>query len=164
MKGPAGFDIRNRHARIYGTGENRLLWTSVSDMVLAAANMIRNPGPILNRPIFVCGVKDLTQNGILSAVEAELGEKFKVDHVDIKKLNEQALVALEKDEVGKAMKGLTLSAQFNKDDSSARFEDLVENDLVGIQAVSVEEAVKDAIRKWGKDVEVVESLFNVQID
>lgn len=104
--------------------------------------MLRAPDAIANRPVFVCGVRDLTQNAILEALEAELGEKFSVEHADIKKMKAEALELLEKGEIKQAMRGLTLSGQFNEEGSAANFWHLVENELVGVEPVSVREAVR----------------------
>ena len=107
--------------------------------------MLRNPDPILNRPIFISGVKDLTQNAILAALEAETGDKFEVEHVDVKPMKAEALKALEKGEYGQAMRGLHINSNFNEQDSRANFWDKVENDLVGVKAVTVREAVKEEL-------------------
>ena len=145
-KGPAGFDIDGRKATIYGTGNNLACWTPLPVIATAIANMLRKPDPILNHPVFVCGVRGLTQNAMLAALEAETGAKFEVDRVDIQKIRQDALDALERGEPGKAMRGLTLNAQFNEKDSAANFWDMVENPLVGVEAVDVREAVREYLK------------------
>jgi hypothetical protein len=162
MKGPAGFDIANRRARIYGTGDNILCWTPLPTMGLAVANMLRNPEPFMNRSIFICPFSDLTQNKLLSNLEKAIGEKFGVDNIDVKKINEHARIALERGEAAKAMKGLAVSNQFYEDDCGNDFRHLVENDLVGVEMMSVEDAVRDALGQYGKDCKAVESLFKVE--
>lgn len=162
MKGPAGFDIANKRARIYGTGQNTLCWTPLPTIARAAANMIRNPDPIRNRPIYICTVPGLSQNVILAALESVLETKFAVEQVDVKKINDNARIALDRGEVMKAMKGLTVSNQFYEGDSGNDFSHLVENDTVGVQPVSVEQAIRDAIETWGKDCPVVEAFFKVE--
>ncbi|KAF2264187.1 NAD(P)-binding protein [Lojkania enalia] len=161
MKGPAGFDIPNKRARIYGTGESKLCWTPLPTIAFAAANMLRKPYLILNRPVYISNIPGLTQNAILAAVEPVLATKFNVEYIDIKKINENARTALERGEIPKAMRGLTISNQFYEEDSGSDFSALVENDLVGVQPVSVEVAVRDAIAKWGAETPVVETMFNV---
>jgi len=162
-KGPAGFDIPNRLARIYGTGDNLSCWTPLPVMARAAANMLRNPDPILNRPVFISGVKDLSQNTLLVALEEELG-KFEVTHVDVKKIKREAEEARDRGEIGKWMKGMTVNSNFNEEESHSNFWHLVENDLIGIEAVTVGEAVKETLERFGKDVKVVEALFRVGED
>ena len=56
----------------------------------AAANVLRGPDPILNRAAFIFGMKGVTQNAILEALEAEAGGKFTVEHVDVKKIKKEA--------------------------------------------------------------------------
>jgi hypothetical protein len=124
--------------------------------------MIRNPSPVLNRPIYINTVPNLTQNILLSTVESVLGQKFTVEHVDVEKINKNSLIALERGEIGKAMKGLTVSNQFFEGDSGNDFSKLVENETVGVESVSVEEAVRQAIEIWGTEGPVVESLFMVE--
>jgi hypothetical protein len=107
--------------------------------------MLRNPEVIKNRAVFISGVRDLTQNAILAALEAETGDKFEVEHVDLKPIKAMALEALAKGDYRQAMFGLTLNSVFNEEGSAANFWNKVENDLVGVRAVTVQEAVKSAL-------------------
>ena len=161
MKGPAGFDIPNKQARIYGTGNNKLCWTPLSIIARAAVNMLRNPEPILNRPIYICPLPGLDQNVILSTLQTVFDNAFSVEHIDVKKINENARAALEKGEIPKAMRGLTVSNQFYEGDSGNDFSALVENEVVGVKEMSVEEAVRDAVERWGTETPVVEGMFRV---
>ncbi|KAF2184152.1 NAD(P)-binding protein [Zopfia rhizophila CBS 207.26] len=163
MLGPAGFDIKNKRARIYGEGNNTLCWTPLSVIATAAVNMLRNPLPILNKPTHICGVENLTQLSLLSALQAVLETKFSVEYIDVKQINNNALIALERGEVDKAMKGLTVSGQFYVGDSIAReFLALCENERMGVVPMSVESAVRDAIAGWGMEMDVVQSFFRVE--
>jgi hypothetical protein len=162
MKGPAGFDVKNRHARIYGTGNCPLCWTPLPTMGLAAANMLRNPEPVLNRPIYICPFLNVTQNILLSTLESVLDTKFTVEHVDIAKINKHARIALDRAEFSKAMKGLAVSNQFYEADGGNDFSQLVENELVGVKTMSVEDAVRDSIKEYGEDCPIVEGMFNVE--
>jgi hypothetical protein len=162
MKGPAGFDIANRHARIYGTGENPLFWTPLPTMALAAANMLRNPEQIRNRPIYICPFQQLTQNLILNTLQSVLGTKFTIENIDVEKINKNARIALERGEASKAMKGLIVGNQFYEGDSGNDLSHLVENELVGIEMMSIEDAVRNAIARYGEDSKVVEGMFRVE--
>ena len=64
----------------------------------------------------------------------------------MRKIREEALVALREGDVRKATRGLTINSQFNEDDSVANFWDRVENEVVGVRAVDVREAVGDFLR------------------
>jgi hypothetical protein len=149
MKGPAGFDIPARKATIYGTGNNPACWTPLTAIAFAAVNMLRTPDAILNRAIFICGVKDVTQNAILEALELETGTKFEVANVDVKQLKAEAFKKMAEGNTRGAMRGLILNSNFNEEDSKANFWDKVENDLVGVQVVSVRAAVKAAMKAYG---------------
>ena len=164
MKGPAGFDVANRRARIYGTGSNPLFWTPLPTMALAAANMLRNTEPTFNRPIYICpfGKHKLTQSILLNTLETVLDTKFDVTKVDVKTINENAKIALGRREAAKAMKGLTVSNQFYEGDSGNDFSHLVENETVGIKSATVEGAVRDAVKAYGEDCKVVESFYSVE--
>lgn len=162
MKGPAGIDIKNRRARIYGTGDNPLFWTPLPIMAVAVANMLRNPERVSNRAIYICPFEKLSQNLILSTVESVLGTKFDIERVNVKKINENARAALAKGEVMKAMKGLTISNQFYEEDCGNDFSHLIENETVGVEKMTIEFAVRDAITRYGTDVAVVEGMFNVE--
>lgn len=60
------------------------------------------------------------------------------------------------------MKGLTISNQFYEGDSGNDFSKLVENESVGVEVESVEDAVKRAVADWGVESEVVEGMFGVE--
>lgn len=151
MGGYAGFDIPNRRAKIYGSGNNLSCWTPLPMIARAVVNMLHNPSAIMNRGIYISGVTDLTQNAILAALEAETGDKFSIEHVDLKQIKKEALEALERGEYREATRGLTINSNFNEEDSAANFWNKVENDLVGVKPVSVREAVRDAMSLWRKE-------------
>jgi nucleoside-diphosphate-sugar epimerase len=164
MKGPAGFDVKNKKARIYGTGENTLLWTPLENMGKAAANMLRNPKAVKDRPIYICPfVKgELTQRSLLNTLEKVLDTTFEVEQVDLAKINKHARIALERGESAKAMKGLTVSNQFYEQDCGNDFSHLIENEVVGVEMMTMEEAVRGAIARWGEDCPVVEGMFKIE--
>ncbi len=145
-KGVAGFNIHERKATIYGTGKNIACWTPLPVVATAMVNALRNPIPTLNCAVFICGVRDLTQNSIMAALEAVIGAKFDEDYVDVERLRQEALEALERGEPQKAMRGLTLNAQFNENDSAANFWDKVDNSVLGITALDVKDAVREYMR------------------
>jgi len=150
MAGPAGFSISTRRATIYGSGNNLASWTPLPAIALAVVKMLLNPLPILNRAILICGVKGVTQNAILAALEAELGEKFQVEYVDVNKIRDEAYAALAKGEYKQATRGLTINAQFNEEEGAASAWGKVDNKLMGVEPVTVREAVREAMMIWGK--------------
>lgn len=144
-KGPAGFDIAGRKATIYDTGNTLACWTPLPVVASAVVHMLRSPHEnILNRGVFICGVKSVTQNNILAALESELGggEKFTVQRVPLEPIKEAAMKALERGEWKDATRGLALWFNFKEGVSKADFWSRVENELVGVQAVRVEDAVR----------------------
>ena len=152
--GPAGFNIPNRKATIYGTGNNLACWTSLPVIAKAVHRMLlpKTLPYVVNRAIFICGVKDVTQNNILAALEAETGSHFDVTHVDVKRIRQEAIQALEKSDWKAATRGMTIAHQFDEEDSAANFWDLVENDAVGVIPVTVREAVKEVLANREKRV------------
>jgi hypothetical protein len=164
MKGPAGFDVANRKARIYGTGNNILFWTPLPTMAEAAVNMLQDSNAVANRPIYICPfIKgELTQRSLLTALQKVLDVTFDVEEVNVAEINKNARIALAKGEAGKAMKGLAVSNQFFEEDSGNDFSHLIENDLVGVKMMDVEDAVRDAVARWGRDSPVVQSMFRVE--
>jgi hypothetical protein len=107
--------------------------------------MLHVPELVLNRSILIAGVKDVSQNNILAALESVTGERFTVEHIDIQPLKEMALKMLSEGKNREAMPGLTINSNFNEADSQANFWDKAENELLGVQAVSVQEAVRELI-------------------
>ena len=112
----------------------------------AVVNMLSNPTPVLNRAIFVRGVEGLTQNALLEALEAETGTRFEVEHIDIDKIKRDALGALESGDWRAASRGLTITNQFMEEDGDELKFGTVENELVGVKAVSVREAVRAVLQ------------------
>ncbi|KAL8763836.1 MAG: hypothetical protein Q9184_000432 [Pyrenodesmia sp. 2 TL-2023] len=146
--GPAGFDIANRKATIYGTGNNLACWTPLPVIAKTVRNMLlpATIPKIVNRAIFICGVKAVTQNNILAALEAETGSKFEVIRADVKKIRQGAMEALGNEDWKAATRGLTITHQFDEEDSVANFWDLVDNETVGVVPVSVREAVRTTLQ------------------
>lgn len=90
-------------------------------MAQAAVYILKNLDAILNRPVFISGVRNSTQNNILAALEAEFGMKFEVEHIDVKEFKEKAMKALEEGHSRQAVRGLTMNSQFNEEDGYADF-------------------------------------------
>ena len=165
MKGPAGFDIKNKKVRMYGTGENPLFWTPLPTMARAVVNILlqySTEKEVKNRAVYIAPIPQISQKRILETVERVLGKKFEVENVDVQRINENAKIALERGEVGKAVKGLALSNQFYEGDAGNDFSAEVTNGAVGVEEMSVEEAVRDAIERYGRDCEVVEGMFRIE--
>src|SRR5205814_6542155 len=75
-------------------------WTPLPMMAIAVVNMLRSPDAILNRGIYVSGVLDLTQNAILAALEAETGDKFAVENVDLQQIKDRKSTRLNSSHLG----------------------------------------------------------------
>jgi hypothetical protein len=133
-------------------------------MGLAAANMLRNPDAIANRPVYICPFApgSLTQNILLSTLERVLATPFTTENVDVAKINAHARIALERGEAGKAMKGLGLSNQFYEGDSGNDFSHLIANELVGVEMMSVEDAVRDVVARFGPEYGLVEGMYRIE--
>ncbi|KAI9808508.1 MAG: hypothetical protein M1827_007213 [Pycnora praestabilis] len=153
-KGHAGFNIPARRAKIYGTGNNLSCWTPLPTVAAAVVQMLHDPKPILNRGVFISGVKGVTQNAILEALEFEMDDQFEVEYVDLRPIKEDALEALAKGMFKAATMGLAISFNFNEEDSKANFWDKVENELLDVQPVSVREAVRAAMIEAGMGKEL----------
>ena len=148
-------------------------------MGFAAGNMLRNPDPILNRPVLLDPISPcstVTQNTLLRTLEKVLDTTFTISHVDVNKIHRNALVVLEKwkeggeqeegkAQMGKAIKGLGVCNQFYESDDEGHAEDLertVQNELVGVETMQLENAVRDALERYGQDCQVVQGMYNVE--
>ncbi|KAL9035164.1 MAG: hypothetical protein Q9214_006714, partial [Letrouitia sp. 1 TL-2023] len=140
---PAGFSLENHTATIYDDGTKPLHWTPLPAAAAAVVRMLRHPQGILNRAVHVCGVKDLTQNAMLEALEKQTGRKFSVERADTGALEDEVFGLLRNGEAKKAMKGLTLWAQFGKGNGGDKGG--VDNEAVGVVEVTVAEAVKEVL-------------------
>ena len=56
----------------------------------AAANVLRGPDPILNRAVFISGVKGVLRSPFLRPWGRGQGGGFTVEHVDVKKIKKEA--------------------------------------------------------------------------
>ncbi|KAI4953196.1 hypothetical protein J4E86_006737 [Alternaria arbusti] len=181
LNGGPFFDMYmpNRHARIYGSGNQPLHWTPLPTMGLAAGNMLRNLDPIRNRPVLLDPItpsSTVTQNTLLRTLEKALDTTFTVSHVDVSKIHRNALVVLEKwkecgeqgegkAQMGKAMRGLGVCNQFYEGDDEGHAEDserTVQNELVGVEIMQLEDAVRDALERYGENCQVVQGMYNVE--
>ncbi|KAI4667473.1 uncharacterized protein J4E79_002161 [Alternaria viburni] len=181
LNGGPFFDmyIPNRHARIYGSGNQPLHWTPLPTMGFAAGNMLRNPDPIRNRPVLLDPISPsstVTQNTLLRTLEKALDTTFTISHVDVDKIHRNALIVLEKwkeggeqeegkAQMGKAMKGLGVCNQFHEGDDEGHAEDLektVQNELVSVETMQLEDAVREALERYGENCQVVQGMYNVE--
>ena len=180
MRGPAGFSLPTTHARIYGTGNTPLYWTPLPTIARAAVYMLRNPAPITNRAIHICPFVTrrgepscITQRVLLQTLEEILRKKFSTEQVDVEVSWKRALDVLEKykhgqpggEQIALAVKGLAVSNQFYEEDQGEggdAFSWLVENEVVGVEVMSVEEAVREAVERYGRDCKVVEGMYRVE--
>jgi hypothetical protein len=124
--------------------------------------MLLNPDSVINRPILICPFSELNQTMLLKALEDVLSTKFTVENIDVKKINDNARIALERGEFAKAMRSLTISYQYYEGDTANDLRHLAENELVGVKMTTVEDAVRNTIAHYGKDVKVVEGMFRVE--
>ena len=136
--------------------------------------MLRNPLPIVNRPILICPFPHLTQNMLLHTLEKLLDAVFSVEHVDVEKIHRHALVVLEKwkedgeqeegkAQMGKAVKGLAISNQFyGGEDDVKHLGQAFQNEIVSVKTMQVEDVARDALEQYGKGCQVVQGMFNVE--
>ncbi|KAL9611200.1 MAG: hypothetical protein Q9167_004148 [Letrouitia subvulpina] len=140
---PAGFSLVDHTATIYDDGTKPLCWTPLPTAAAAVVRMLRYPQAILNRAVHICGVKDLTQNALLEALENQTGRKFSVERADTGALKDEVFGLLRNGEGKKAMKGLTLWAQFGE--GAGGDKGGVDNEAVGVVEVTVAEAVREVL-------------------
>ena len=65
----------------------------------------------------------------------------------MKNIKIDAMEKLKEGELKAATRGLTINSQFNEEERSANFWDLVENEVVGVHAVDVKEGVRDYLQE-----------------
>ncbi|KAF2019769.1 NAD(P)-binding protein [Aaosphaeria arxii CBS 175.79] len=161
-KGPAGFDIPNRKARIYGTGNTPLFWTPLPTIAETVVNMVLHPSYVANRAVHIAPIRGVTQNSILACLESILETRFTVEKVDIQKIFRHASIALERGDAANAMKGLATSYQFMEGDTAQRFADLVKVERFDVPEISMHVAIRDALQRYGTDCPVAQAFFNIK--
>lgn len=133
----------------------------------------------MNRAIHICPFvarpgepSSITQRVLLQALEELLGKKFTVENIDVEEISKRALDVLDKynqgepggEQIALAVKGLAVSNQFYEEEGEEgdEFSRLVENEIVGVQVMSAEEVVREAVERYGRDCKVVEGMFRVE--
>lgn len=96
--------------------------------------------------MFICGAQELGQKVVLAALEAEIGDKFSVDKVDLGPV-EEAMKALERGEYRPATRGLTFPLQFQEVVGRADFWESCENEGLGVEAAGVRESGSQRVRR-----------------
>ncbi|KIM21338.1 hypothetical protein M408DRAFT_333535 [Serendipita vermifera MAFF 305830] len=84
-----GFDIPNKKATIYSGGNARINTTNLDTIGAAVAAILANPSQYKNKFIRISDFH-VSQNEILSILEAETGSKFSIEEVDVDKLKEDS--------------------------------------------------------------------------
>lgn len=70
--------------------------------------MLGIPNKIKNRGIYISGIRGVTQNAVLEALEAETGTKLDVKHAEITGVKAKALEAMKNGQMRPAMMGLRI--------------------------------------------------------
>lgn len=104
MKGPAGFDIPNRKLASIALATISRVGPFFRSWALRRP-MLRNPDPIINCAVFISGVRGVTQNAILGTLEAEAGEKFTIEHIDVKEIKKRGGGSARERRVGEGCQG-----------------------------------------------------------
>ncbi|KAI9875689.1 MAG: hypothetical protein M1830_008117 [Pleopsidium flavum] len=120
MGGPAGFDIPTRKAKIYSSGNNISCWTPLPVLHPRSSPCCATLTYPESRHLRL-GRSGPDANRHLGRAGSETGDKFEVEHVDVKQIKENALAELEKEEYKQATRGLTINSRFNAEDSVATF-------------------------------------------
>jgi hypothetical protein len=101
--------------------------------------------------MFICGGQELEQKVVLAALEAEIGDKFSVDKVDLGPVEEEAMKALERGEYRPATRGLTFPSQFQEVVERADFWESCENEGLGAEGVRESGVEERSVLIWSTD-------------
>jgi hypothetical protein len=147
-----GFDIRNRKAKIYGTGDELWTGTKVSTIGLAVSRLLKRPDEALvkNRYIYIYSVRT-TQNEILSTLKKSTTTTGGRAHWDVQSVRMEDEIAegrkLLENGDRRGVVPLILSyfyrpgmgADYTKDVQAA-------NSILGLPTESVEDIVKSVMQ------------------
>lgn len=139
------FDIKNRTAVIYDSGDSRLAITSSHNTGLAVARALLNLELTKNKQVFLADFMT-SPNEILRAVEKATGEKLAIEHRQSAPEVKELRARLDSGDVSASFPLLTLS--FLGDiDVSVEFdkEQKIWNDELGLPKNTLEGTVKDAV-------------------
>lgn len=105
--GPAvGFDFANAKSTIYGEGNKKISWVSLTDVASFAVNVVDNPRA-KNKKIELGGPEALSPLEVVAIFERTNGSKFEVQHVPAEVLQSQSDTA--PDDLTKSFAGLMLT-------------------------------------------------------
>ena len=84
-----GWELADGHARVLGSGEQRVNWISARDVVAAIVACVDN-GQALGQTIELGGPEALTPNEVVRLAESFLGRPIAVERVPVEELEQQA--------------------------------------------------------------------------
>lgn len=140
-----GFDVKNRKATIYDSGENRISATPTTIAGIAVARILLSPETTANQTVYLSSFVTTTR-GILAALERETGSKFEVE---VKA--SQPIIAEAKKQIaeGNFYGNYTLVLMSVVSDVNTSYdfekEQKVWNKELGLPEVTLESVIKDVV-------------------
>jgi hypothetical protein len=142
--GSLGFNLKEKKATIYDSGNEPFAGTNLATIGLAVAAILKKPEQTANKYLDIASFIT-TQNEILKLLEEENGEKWTVEKADATAIGKSADESLAKGEYGPAFGGFLKVLLFaDGKGTSAKKEELA-NGLLDLPKEDLKATIKAAL-------------------
>jgi len=140
-----GYDIPNRTVTLYDEGKYLVSGTTLPSIGKAVVAVIHHPELTLNKRIYIADAT-CTQQEALALFEKYSGTKWTVKHISTKDSHKQGADYYAKGDLLNGIRAYILAAVYNGQ-GSGNFQGKTSNKALGLQTISLEQLVKEAIER-----------------
>jgi len=140
-----GFDISNHSAILYDEGKYLCSGTTLPSIGKAVVAVIHHPELTLNKRIYIADTT-FTQQEALALFEKYSGTKWTVKHISTEDSYKQGAEYYAKGDLSKGIPAYIMSAIYS-DGGASNFQNKTSNKALGLETVSLEQAVKEAVER-----------------
>jgi uncharacterized protein YbjT (DUF2867 family) len=138
-----GYDIPNHTITLYDEGKNLVSATTLASIGKAVVAVIRHPELTLNKRIYIADAT-FTQQEALALFEKYSGTKWTVKHISTDDSYKQGVESFSKGDFLNGVRAYIMGVIYNGQGSS-NFQGKTSNKALGLETISLEQAVKEAI-------------------
>lgn len=143
-----GYDIPNRTVILYDEGKNLVSGTTLASIGKAVVAVIRHPELTLNKRIYIADVT-FTQQEALALFEKYTGAQWTVKHKSTENVHKEAVEYYAKGDLANAIPAYIMGAVYGEQ-SASNFQGKTSNKTLGLETISLEQAVKEAVERSKK--------------
>jgi len=143
--GSLGFNLKEKKATIYESGNEPFTGTNLHTIGLAIASILQKPEDTANKYFDIASFTT-SQNEVLKILEDVSGEKWTVEKADTKSIGKSADESLTKGEYGPAFGGFLKVLLFGDGEGTSPKEGELANGLLGLPKEDLRGTIKGVLR------------------